>query len=40
MKKGHNDNAPDKGISTKVEPIMKFEDIERIKMMLFGNPRN
>ncbi|MFC1552691.1 tyrosine-type recombinase/integrase [Candidatus Latescibacterota bacterium] len=40
MKKGHNDNAPAKGISTKVEPIKKSEDIDRIKMMLFGNPRN
>lgn len=40
MKKGHNDNAKGKGISTKVEPIKKPKDIERIKMLLFGNPRN
>ena len=40
MKKGQNKNAPGKGISHKVEPIRKLEDIEKIKMYLFGHPRN
>ena len=40
MKKGHNDNAPGKGINHKVEPIRKLEDIEKIKMNIFGQPRN
>ena len=40
MKKGHNDNAPGKGVSHKIEPIKKIEDVRKIKMNLFGHPRN
>ncbi|WP_086931890.1 tyrosine-type recombinase/integrase [Agarilytica rhodophyticola] len=40
MRKSKNSNHPAKGASIKVEPIRTLEDIERIKTMLQGQPRN
>ena len=40
MRKGQNFNHPVKGASIKVQPIRKLKDIERIKTMLQGQPRN
>ncbi len=38
MKKGENTNHPQKGSTTKVEPITEMKDIKAIKKMLAGNP--
>jgi integrase len=35
-----NTNHPQKGSSTKVEPIRKLEDIKAIKAILQNQPRN
>ena len=35
-----NPNHPKKGSSTKVEPISRLEDIQRVKDVLSDNPRN
>ena len=40
MRKGENFNHPEKGSQIKVEPIRKKRDIESIKKMLSGSPRN
>jgi len=40
MPKGHNSNAPKKGMSTRVDPIKRPEDIRAIKVMLSDSPRN
>jgi len=40
MKKGENNNHPNKGDKLKVEPIRDLKDIESIKKLLSGNTRN
>ena len=40
MKKGQNINHPPKGSSLKVQPITKLKDIELIKKLLSGKPRD
>jgi len=38
--KGSNPNAPHKGETIKVDPIREIKDIETIKKLLAGNPRD
>lgn len=40
FQKGENPFHPKKGSSTKVQPIMALQDIQRIRDMLRGNPRD
>lgn len=40
MEKGKNNNRPAKGSKISVEPIRNLKDIETIKKLLAGNPRN
>lgn len=40
MRRGHNDNAPKKGSTIKVDPIKSPKDIKAIKRLLADNPRD